>query len=118
MFIYRSVVVETSLDRNGQTEKDETKGAHTVTANTETAHAEKAYTETAQPETTSPNRTEQKVLFRSISTIVLEKWNCNSMFRKQNLTNNYKTKQFLQKVLSISFAFIRMATMENMEQMF
>jgi len=81
-------VTETSLDRNGQTETANIEMAHTETANTETANTGKANTDTAQTETASPNGTERKVLFPSISTIVLEKRNFKSMFRKQNLTNN------------------------------
>ena len=53
-------MIETFLDRNDQTEKDETKGAQTETVNTVMAHTEKANTETAQTETASANRTERK----------------------------------------------------------
>jgi len=86
-------VTETSLDRNAQTEKDQTKRAQPETANTEMAHTE----------TASPNRTERKVLFRSISAIVLEKRNFKSMFRKPNSKNNYNTKQFSQYVVFFEF---------------
>ena len=82
-------MTETSLDRNAQTEKDQTKRAQPETANTEMAHTE----------TASPNRTERKVLFRSMSAIVLEKRNFKSMFRKRNSKNNYNTKQFSQYVV-------------------